>query len=324
MSGGPVVPRAVRSAGDDGTDAQRPTISTVDSLCYSSEHASTVVGARVPDDTCERCPEVHRNTARSHRRPLGHLGESMRERLVGELLTDSDFRVALAALSFPGGSRVGVLGASMGGAAVDWVALLSEVLAAARRDVALVDHCTIGCTTAEALVALPGLLSQRPEHILIMLGIDDACRHGAASGVLRVSMAETHRNLSALRAMAQDEAQVGTTLITPPPAVPRLERITHSYWLAEDLSSVANIVKSIDPEAICLRTGAPPGPDYWLADGVHPSEIGHVDIVRRIVTHFARPHQPEGRCRTRRDTRSSPPLRAEMSATDTPTAASRG
>lgn len=299
MTGGPVVPRAVRPARDDGTDAQRPTASTVDSLC-------------------------HRNTARSHHRLLGRLGESMRERLVEELLADSDFRVALAALCLPGGSRVGVLGASMGGAAVDWVALLSDVFAAARPDVELVDHCTIGCTTAEALVALPGLLSQRPDHILIMLGVDDACRHGAASGVLRVSMAETHRNLSALRAMAQVEAHVGTTLITPPPAHPRHERITDSYWLAEDLSSVVNIVKSIDPEAICLRTGMPPCPDYWLGDGVHPSEVGHIDIVRRIVTHFGRLHQPEGNGRTRRDAAARQPLRGEMLATDPPTAASRG
>lgn len=324
MSGGPVVPRAVRSAGDDGTDAQRPTTSTVDTLWCSSEHASTVVGARVPDDACEQCPAVHRNSALPDCRPLGRLGESMREGLVAKLLEDSDFRVALAALRLPGGSRVGVLGASMGGAAVHWVALLSDVLAAARPDIELVDHCTTGCTTAEALMALPGLLSQRPDHILIMLGVDDACRHGAASGVLRVSMAETHRNLSALRAMAQVEAHVGTTLITPPPAHPRRERIAHSYWLAEDLSSVVNIVRSIDPAAICLRTGIPPGPDYWLGDGVHPSEVGHIDIVRRIVTHFGRAHQPEGRCRTRLDAASYQPLRAEILATDTPTATSRG
>ncbi|MCX2713605.1 SGNH/GDSL hydrolase family protein [Mycolicibacterium sp. J2] len=207
-----------------------------------------------------------------------------------------------------------MLGASMGVDAVHWVALLSDVLAAARTHVELVDHCSTGCTTTEALAALPGLISQRPQHILIMLGVDDARRHGAASGVLRVSMAETHRNLSALQAMAQGEAHVGTTLITPPPADPRHEQSADSYWLAEDLNSVANMVRSIDPDAVCLRTGTPPSQDYWLADGVHPSVVGHTDIVRRIITHFSRAHQPEESCRTRMGAASP----------NAPTTASRG
>lgn len=324
MTGGPVVPPgAARSAGDDGTDTKRPATHTVDPLC-SSERERTAVGAPLPDDACRRCPPVHRNAERSHRRPIARPGETIRQRVVAQLLADSDFRVALAALRLPGKNRVGVLGASMSDGAVDWVALLSDVLAAARPDVELVDHCTIECTTTEALVALPGLLSQRPDHILIMLGVDDACRHGAASGVLRVSVAETHRNLSALRAMAQVEAHVGTTLITPPPAHPRRERIADSYWLAEDLSNVANIVRSVHPEAICLRTGTPPSPDYWLGDGIHPSVVGHVDIVRRIITHFSRPHQPEGGCRTGPSAASCRPLRAVTVAADTPTTAARG
>ncbi|MEN4476242.1 SGNH/GDSL hydrolase family protein [Mycolicibacterium cosmeticum] len=242
----------------------------------------------------------------------------MRADIVEQLLADNDFRVTLAGLRLPGGSRLGVLGASMSVDAVDWVTLLSDVLAAARPHVELVDHCSIGCTTADALVALPGLISQRPNHILIMLGVDDARRHGAASGVLRVSTAETHRNLSVLRAMAQAEAHVGTTLITPPPAHPRREQFADSYWLAEDLSSVVNVVRSIDPDAVCLRTGTPPGQDYWLADGVRPSAVGHTDIVRRIINHFSRAHQGEESGRPRIDAAS------RSMAPNTPTAASRG
>lgn len=321
MTGGPVVPPG--SAGDDGTDAQGPATRTVDSLC-SSERERTVVGTPVPDDACRRCSAVHRDSDPSHRRPIARPGEAIREGVVAQLLANRDFRVALAALRLPGGNRVGVLGASMSVDAVHWVALLSDVLAAARPDVELVNHCTIDCTTAEALVALPGLLSQRPHHILILLGVHDARRHGVTSGVLRVSTAETHRNLSALRAMAQVDARVGTTLITPPPAHPRRKQIADSYWLAEDLSSVANIVRSIDPDAICLRTGTPPSRDYWLADGVHPSAVGHTDIVRRIITHFSRPHQPEGSCRTRRaDAAPCQPQRAPTMAANTPSVASR-
>lgn len=326
MTDGPVVPRgAPRPAGDDRTHAQRRTTSTMQSPWCSSEHAGSVVAARMPDDECERWSmAVPQPTHHSCRPSNGRTCVSAREKIVAELLADNGFQDALAALRIPAGNRIGVLGASMSFDDVNWVALLHDVLAAVRPGLELVDHCAIGCTTAEALAALPRLLLQRPDHILIMLGVDDACRHGAASGVLRVSTAETHRNLSALRAMAQVEAHVGTTLITPPPARPRREPTADSYWVAEDLNSIVNVVRSVDPEAVCLRTTTPTSPDYWVADGVHPSAIGHTDIVRRIVGHFSRPHQRERGCGTRLDAASCQPLRAEMLATDAPTAASRG
>jgi lysophospholipase L1-like esterase len=206
---------------------------------------------------------------------------------VKTLLTDPDFTRTLDRLPFKPGDRVAVLGDSMSADALSWANLLRDVLDATHHDVEVINQSVTGRTTAEAITAFPALLAERPTIILILLGVNDARRYANIAGIRVASANETRRNLSALREMAALEAGTTAILITPPPAAPTDRPSTRSLWKTTDLDQLAAIVRDIDKHAVELRSGATPPPGFWLADGVHPSAAGQVQILRTVIAGLA-------------------------------------
>ena len=204
--------------------------------------------------------------------------------LTAEVMSCATFLEDLDRLTQAGPLRLGLLGCTMGFRAPSWASLVSTILH--QSGISIANYTAPHQTTAETIAALGDLLRTRPTHILVMVGREDARRFGRRVGVMQTTRGETHRNLSQLLHLARLEGAAGATLIAPPPARPRTARGADSFWTTEDLRHLHGMIRGIDPSAICLASDLSACPEYWLADGVHPSSRGHVDMARNIVTQF--------------------------------------
>ncbi|MGI5159058.1 SGNH/GDSL hydrolase family protein [Microbispora sp. CA-102843] len=86
--------------------------------------------------------------------------------------------------------------------------------------ITLINMAMSGQTTTQALAALPGLCLQRPDWVLCMLGANDVQRfrpaEEPADGPTLVSLAETERNLRALRELTAQRTTARWVWLTPP------------------------------------------------------------------------------------------------------------
>ena len=120
------------------------------------------------------------------------------------LLADPAYRDSLRRLPFRGGDRVAALGDSLTADRLGWFELLAETMRlAARPGVATHNLGLSGDTTADAVERFDLLEAFRPTHVLVMLGTNDARRHGRGSDHRMVSPAENRRNLSVLRDLVE-------------------------------------------------------------------------------------------------------------------------
>lgn len=138
-----------------------------------------------------------------------------------------------------------------------------------------------GDTTTGARVRLTRLLEGPPDHAIVLLGTNDARRHGRDGEPMLVSHEETRRNLRALDA-ALRRACARVTWITPPPVADPALGEPDLIWHARDVAAKADLVRALDPRAVDLWPGWTGG--HLSPDGLHPSAAGQRFIAERICS----------------------------------------
>jgi lysophospholipase L1-like esterase len=212
------------------------------------------------------------------------------------LMRESEYRAAVQRIPFADGETVAAVGDSLTADRVGWFELLGASLrAAGRTAVRTINLAASGDTTADALERLDILAAARPTHVLLMLGTNDARRHGWRRRHRMITARETARNLSALSAVITDELGAALTMITPPPADQR--RATAFFaesalgWHAGDIDEIADIVRDGSSDCVDLNAALREScdPDRMLeADGVHLSPHGQRAATKIIVAHLGR------------------------------------
>jgi acyl-CoA thioesterase-1 len=135
------------------------------------------------------------------------------------MLEDPTFRTALANLPFRTGDRIAAVGDSLTADRLGWFDLIvASMRGHGDLDVVTQNLGVSGSTTADALERFDILEAFRPTHVLMMLGTNDARRHGRLRSHRMVSPQETQRNLSALIDLVVNELSAQIIVITPPPA----------------------------------------------------------------------------------------------------------
>jgi lysophospholipase L1-like esterase len=209
------------------------------------------------------------------------------ERAVASALDDVLVR-QLRGLPFARGDRVLVVGDSITADRQSWAELLALALDAIGAGVTVVNGGLSGDTTTGALARVRTLRAAQPDHVLVLLGTNDARRHGRADGVMLVSHRETARNLDALRCVF---AGTPVTWITPPPVAPEriardaLLREADVTWRLPDVAAKRRIVRGRPEPAVDVWPAF--GPELLLDDGLHPSLAGHVAILRAFSRRVA-------------------------------------
>jgi acyl-CoA thioesterase-1 len=205
------------------------------------------------------------------------------------LRTDRRLVRGLRALPLGRGDRVLALGDSITADRQSWAELLTLALDAVRaRDrIAVVNAGLSGDTTTGAIARSRAFAG---DHVLVLLGTNDARRHGRERGVMLVSHRETARNVVALRRLLRAASRT-LAWITPPPCRPErvgrdaLFRAADLDWRLDDLAGKARIVRRLPDPVIDLwpAFGSPAGGDLLLADGLHPSLAGQLAILAAVV-----------------------------------------
>ena len=86
----------------------------------------------------------------------------------------------------------------------------------------------------------------------------------------------------------QDATEAGAvaTLITPPPTAPSKAQ---TRWTQDDIDDLENVVLDVDPDAVNLSKESMALHEYWLADGMHPTPVGQIDIPRSVLNALDQP-----------------------------------
>ena len=187
-----------------------------------------------------------------------------------------------AALSVDGspfapGSQILALGDSITDDLGSW----AEILAHALGDRAEVHNGGLsGDTTTGAIARVSRLTAGRPTWAIVLLGTNDARRHGRDGEPMLVSHAETRRNLRALDAALRRRCR-HVVWITPPPVADRALAEPDLIWHNDDVAAKADLVRALDPAAVDLWPGF--GSHHLSADGIHPSPAGQLFIAERLL-----------------------------------------
>ncbi len=170
---------------------------------------------------------------------------------------------------------------------LSWFEILRHVLAT-RREVVFVNLAVSGHTTTQALTRLPALGFHRPDHVLCMLGANDAQRL-RPDGPTLVDRGETERNLVILRELAGD---VRWTWLTPSTVdEERVRGYVHFQrqgisWVGKDIDAVAEFLH-LRPEPTIDTRPATSGPGRHLEDGVHLTLDGQREVAAAVVAGLA-------------------------------------
>jgi lysophospholipase L1-like esterase len=223
--------------------------------------AKILAGARLPGTlTDEDLARLYGTDTRTYRALAGEISAEAR-------------RAAAGLPRLPG--RILALGDSLTDDLGSW----AEILRAAGAAVA--NGGLSGDTTTGARVRLARLLEARPDHAIVLLGTNDARRHGRDGAPMLVSHDESRRNLRALDAALRRVCARVTWITAPPVADPALAE-PDLIWHARDVAAKADLVRELDPRAVDLWPGWTA--DHLSADGLHPSPAGQRLIAQRVCT----------------------------------------
>ncbi|WP_067168505.1 SGNH/GDSL hydrolase family protein [Microtetraspora niveoalba] len=234
----------------------------------------------------------------AYRRTRQGLDEQAR-RAAADLLTDPGFAEKVDRLPFQPGARVLAVGESTTGDLMSWFEILRHLLDLRRPadGVTFVNTAVSGQTTTQALAALPGFAVQRPDWVLCMLGANDVQRLGSADGPTLVSLAETERNLSALRDLVVERTGARWVWLTPPAvdearvAAYRPFQQAGFAWTNHDIDAVGRILRALPDRTVDTRPAfaGQAGEPFHLDDGVHPSLAGQRALAAALVDALAEP-----------------------------------
>lgn len=188
-------------------------------------------------------------------------------------------RDRVTALPFAPGSQILALGDSITDDAGSW----AEILAHALGDRATVHNGGLsGDTTTGAIARVTRLTTGRPTWAIVLLGTNDARRHGRDGAPMLVSHAETRRNLRALDAALRRRCR-HVVWITPPPVADPALAEPDLLWRLDDVAAKAQLVRAFG--AVDLWPAF--GPRHLSPDGLHPSPAGQRLITERLIDALA-------------------------------------
>jgi acyl-CoA thioesterase-1 len=186
----------------------------------------------------------------------------------------AEARRAAATLPPPPATRILALGDSITDDLGSWAEILRQGGAT------ITNGGLSGDTTAGARVRLSRLLEARPQRVIVLLGTNDARRHGRDGEPMLVSHDETLRNLHALDAVLRRRCE-DVTWITPPPVADPALGEPDLIWHNRDVAAKAALVRELDPAAVDLWPGWTS--EHLSPDGLHPSPAGQRLIARRLL-----------------------------------------
>jgi lysophospholipase L1-like esterase len=205
-------------------------------------------------------------------------------------------KCAVAALAAAPIRRAVAFGDSLTADPRSWAEILRHAmrLTPAARAVQLMNLGIAGDTTVHLISRFADVAACRPDLLIVMVGTNDARRHGHAADRMLVPDRETERNLVLLRTLASEQTSARVVFVTPPPVderrirrapVLRREPVT---WVASDVDRKARIVAALGGEVIDSRAAVrAPLDTLLLADGLHLSLRGQERLARTIVRSLA-------------------------------------
>jgi lysophospholipase L1-like esterase len=144
----------------------------------------------------------------------------------------------------------------------------------------MVNEGLSGDTTAGARVRLTRLLDRAPDCAVVLLGTNDARRHGRDGEPMLVSHDETARNLRAIDAKLRRHCD-RVVWVTPPPVADPALGEPDLIWHNRDIAAKADLVRELDPAAVDLWPGWTSS--HLSPDGLHPSAAGQRLIAERVA-----------------------------------------
>ncbi len=234
-------------------------------------------------------PDSYREVRRAH--------DEQARQAATDLLDDPAFAERIDRLPFAPGRRVVAIGESSTDDLLSWFEILRHAIALRRPadGITLVNMAVSGQTSTQALTTLPGVVHQRPDLVLCMLGANDAQRLGAADGPTLVSLPETERNLRGLRDLVIRRTGARWVWLTPPLVdEPKVAAYRHFQragitWSNRDLDAVWRFMAT-QPEPTVHSRLAAAGQDaeqLHLDDGLHLSLAGQRALVAVLVETLA-------------------------------------
>ena len=210
-----------------------------------------------------------------------------------ELLQDINFVTCVKKLPFKKGDVILGFGDSITDDYQSWFEILKYIL----QQVYGIDTFKFvnagfsGDTSLQLIKRFVGVVSEKPDWIICMVGTNDAIRNKMLPDRTNISFEETTKNLDYLRKLAKEKTNAEWIWITPPnvnsetiDASPITELLQNT-WNKEDIRIIAEYMKSRREPVIDLWEvfGDPVNDELLLNDGLHPSIKGHKLIVSQLV-----------------------------------------
>ncbi|HEY2672368.1 MAG TPA: SGNH/GDSL hydrolase family protein [Rugosimonospora sp.] len=214
-------------------------------------------------------------------------------RAAAELLDDPKFAEKVDRLPFAPGQRVAAVGESTTDDLQSWFEILRHLLDLQRPadGITLTNMAVSGHTSTQGLTTLPGLSFHRPDWVLCMLGGNDAQRLGSTDGPTLVSLAETERNLRALRDLGMQRTGARWVWLTPT-TVDEIRVAAYQpfqraglTWANRDIDAIGQILNTQPDPTLDTRPviGRQTAGRFHLDDGLHLSLAGQQALAVALV-----------------------------------------
>jgi acyl-CoA thioesterase-1 len=154
-----------------------------------------------------------------------------------------------------------------------WPALVGRSLTARRRPIRVLNAGVSGDTVAQGLARLPGVLAQRPDVLVVALGVNDGLRG------LPLDDVET-----ALRRILAEGRAAGAQVLLVGVRLPGQEGTDRARRLEEIFARLASEEKI--PLVPDLLAGVSGHPELLYGDGLHPNAAGHQRLAGNVRPHL--------------------------------------
>ncbi|MGH8609792.1 MAG: SGNH/GDSL hydrolase family protein [Gammaproteobacteria bacterium] len=193
--------------------------------------------------------------------------------------------------------RIVALGDSITEDSQSWAEILSQVMKLIRpKDgIRVINAGLSGDTTADLISRFVRLAEGTPTWVMVMIGTNDARRHGTPPSEMMVSHAESERNLAALGQLVRTHTEARIVWVTPPPVLENRVassgtlRRDHLTWRQHDVAAKRKLVRALPDLVVDPWSETTPRRLEGLLseDGVHPNLRGQQNIATCVIMALA-------------------------------------